>query len=202
MRRHALPVVLALGLMLARPAGATEPRAGTLVLDPAKTLIEFRLPATLHTTHGTFTLTRGVIEADPRTGKAGGVVEIDAASGDSGIGMRDRTMKEKILETETYPSITFIPHHIQGQLEPDGDLQAKLQGDLTIHGSKHQMTIDANGHLSGDDLVVTCHFTVPYVEWGMKDPSLPLLTVSKFVDIDVATAGRVTWSKSSRASNR
>jgi polyisoprenoid-binding protein YceI len=188
--------------MLARPAAATQPRAGTLVLDPAKTLVEFRLRATLHTTHGTFTLTRGVIEADPQTGKAGGIVEIDAASGNSGIGMRDRKMKEQVLETETYPSITFIPHRVYGRLEPGGDFHAELQGDLTIHGSTHQMTIDADGHLSGDDLAATCHFSVPYVEWGMKDPSLPLLSVSKVVDIDVATAGHVTWSAPARASNR
>jgi hypothetical protein len=46
-------------------AASAELRSGTLELDPSKTLIEFRLPGALHTTHGTFKLERGTITADP-----------------------------------------------------------------------------------------------------------------------------------------
>jgi hypothetical protein len=35
-------------------AASAELRSGTLELDPSKTLIQFRLPGALHTTHGTF----------------------------------------------------------------------------------------------------------------------------------------------------
>ncbi|WP_423959501.1 hypothetical protein [Candidatus Binatus sp.] len=36
---------------------------------------------------------------------------------------------------------------------------------------------------------------VPYVDWGMKDPSVLFLTVAKQVEIDVATEGRITWPR-------
>jgi hypothetical protein len=42
--------------VLVHGAASAELRSGTLELDPAKTLIEFRLPGALHTTHGTFKL--------------------------------------------------------------------------------------------------------------------------------------------------
>jgi hypothetical protein len=44
------------------------------------------------------------------------------------------------------------------------------------------------------NLVVTAHFSIPYVQSGLKDPSVLFLTVAKQVDIDIATAGRVTWT--------
>jgi hypothetical protein len=39
----------------------------------------------------------------------------------------------------------------------------------------------------GNSYSATTHFTVPYVAWGLKDPSNFLLHVSNQVDIDVET---------------
>ncbi len=44
-----------------------------------------------------------------------------------------------------------------------------------------------------DDLVATAHFSIPYVEWGLRDPSVLFLTVAKDVDIDIAVTGHITW---------
>jgi hypothetical protein len=46
-----------------------------------------------------------------------------------------------------------------------------------------QMTVRPNGNA----YVATTHFKVPYVAWGLKDPSNFLLHVSHDVDIDVET---------------
>ena len=175
-------------------AASAELRSGTLELDPSKTLIEFRLPGTLHTTHGTFKLERGSIIADPATGKAGGSIVIDARSGDTGIGARDNDMRDNVLEAQRYPEITFDPQHFTLQLRSGGQFQATIQGVLTLHGGRHDVTLTAQGQLVGDNLTATAHFSVPYVEWGMKDPSVLFLTVAKKVDIDIATSGNVAWT--------
>jgi polyisoprenoid-binding protein YceI len=193
---RAFSVALAL-LAAVRVAAAAEPRAGTLELDPARTLIEFRLPGALHTTHGTFRLERGSIKADPRTGAASGVIDVDAASGDSGFAARDRRMKERVLETEKYPTIVFTPVHIDGRMDASGQFRAALQGVMTVHGSQHEIVIDAEGRLAGQEVTATCRFSIPYVEWGMKDPSLLFLTVAKQVDVEVTAAGHVVWSADS-----
>lgn len=179
----------------ARPAGAAELRPGALELDPSKTLIEFRLPGDFHTTHGTFKLKRGTIEADPATGAASGSVVIDAASGDSGLSARDDRMRDSILEAQKYPGITFMTQHVAGQLGTDGQFRAKLQGVLTLVGTGHQITMEVQGRLSGDSLIATSHFSVPYVEWGLEDPSILFFTVAKQVDIDITTAGHVAWAR-------
>ena len=74
-----------------------------------------------------------------------------------------------------------------------GQFQANLDGVLTIHGARHEIVTEVHGQLVGNTLTAQCHFSVPYVDWGMKDPSLFFLTVAKQVDIDIATEGHVSW---------
>ena len=178
----------------AQNGAALDLRSGALELDPSKTIVEFRLPGSLHTTHGTFKLERGTITADPATGKAGGSIVVDARSGDTGIGARDNDMRENVLEAQKYPEITFAPQHFTLEMGSGGQFQATMQGVLTLHGGKHDVALTAQGQLVGDNLTATAHFSVPYVEWGMEDPSILFLTVAKQVDIDIATTGHVVWT--------
>ena len=181
--------------VLVHGAASAEFRSGTLELDPSKTLIEFRLSGSLHTTHGTFKLERGTIIADPATGKAGGSIVVDARSGDTGIGARDNEMRGSVLEAQRYPEITFDPQHFSLELRKKGQFQVTMQGVLTLHGGRHDVVLTAQGQLVGDNLTATAHFSVPYVDWGLKDPSILILTVAKQVDIDIATTGHVVWTR-------
>src|ERR1700688_3643247 len=93
-RSRAFAIILVI-LAFALRAFAAESVSGTLELDPAKTLIEFRLPGALHATHGKFKLAHGTIRADLAAGEASGSIVVDASSGDSGIGARDNEMRER-----------------------------------------------------------------------------------------------------------
>ena len=200
-RSRAFAVLLVI-LAFAHWAVAAQSLSGTLELDPAKTLIEFRLPGTLHATHGKFKLAHGTIRADLATGEASGSIVVDASSGDTGIGKRDKDMRESVLEAQKYPEIIFAPRHAIGKLEKDGQFQAKLDGVLTIHGARHEIITEVKGQMVGDSLTAACHFSVPYVDWGMRDPSLYFLTVSKQVEIDIATEGRITWPRRDKVASQ
>ena len=190
-RAFLFPLVVA---VLANNAAASESRPGTLTLDPSKTLVEFRLPGALHTTHGKFKLERGTIRADPNTGAADGSIVVDAKSGDSGIDSRDNRMKNNVLETQKYPQITFTPSQISGHLQNGDQFEATLRGVLNVHGGSHLIVMEVQGRLDGDSLVAKSHFSIPYVQWGMEDPSFMFLTVAKQVDIDIATEGHIVWA--------
>jgi polyisoprenoid-binding protein YceI len=171
---------------------------GIIKLDPAKTLVEFRLGGSIHNTHGKFQLRAGIIKADSASGKAEGRIVVDAASGDSGDSIRDHRMRDSVLEAVKFPEITFTARHIEGHLDGGGSFQVKLAGVLKLHGAEHEIVIDTHGTLIDDNLVATAHFSIPYVQWGLKDPSVLFLTVAKQVDIDIATAGHVTWPANDR----
>ena len=153
--------------------------------DPAKTQVTFTLADVLHTVRGEFKLKHGEIRFDPATGAASGSIVVDATSGNSGSNARDSRMHKNILESKKYPEITFTAHHVKGQLPASGESQMEVEGAFNIHGSDHPLTLLAKVKPNGGNLDVQTHFQVPYVEWGMKNPSTFILRVGDKVEIDI-----------------
>ncbi|HET7891180.1 MAG TPA: YceI family protein [Candidatus Sulfotelmatobacter sp.] len=160
-------------------------------LDPAQTTVKFTVGDVLHTVRGTFRLRHGSLEFDPATGKISGEIVVDAQSGDSGSGARDRKMDKEILESSRYPDIAFRPDRVEGPVANRGKSSVRVHGTFSIHGVDHDMTVPAEVEVSEDHWTAAVHFTVPYEKWGMKNPSTLFLRVNNFVDIDLTAAGNV-----------
>jgi polyisoprenoid-binding protein YceI len=171
-------------LMSCTPAMA-QPAA--LQIDPAQTKVEFMVGSTLHTVHGTFALKRSSLRFDPATGNIEGEVAIDAASGESGNESRDKRLHQEILESAKYPEIVFRPDRVEGKLAPQGASQVKLHGMFAIHGGEHEITVPVDVQATNGKYQATAHFDVPYVQWGMKNPSTFILRVDKSVTITLRT---------------
>lgn len=142
----------------------------TLELDPTHTKIEFTVAATLHTVNGTFTIKNGTIRFDLATGSVGGLVVVDAASGDSGNKGRDHKMHDEILESQRYPDITFIPTKLSGKFELQGESSLEVEGILRLHGADHPVTLTLPVHTEGNTATAKTQFVIPYVAWGLKNP--------------------------------
>lgn len=160
-------------------------------LDPARTTVSFTLGDVLHTVHGTFKLKRGALKFDSATGSASGEIVVDVASGNSGGGARDKRMHKEILESARYPEAVFTPDHVSGELAPHGESQIDLHGNFQIHGAGHELTLHFRAEVKNGELAASTGFVIPYVQWGMKNPSNFLLKVSDKVDLNVQAAGRV-----------
>ena len=161
--------------------------ATTFDLDPAKTQIDFTLHDPLHTVHGSFDLKRGNMKLDPETGKASGEMVIDVPSGISGNGSRDKRMHKEILESQKYPEAVFTPDGVLGKIEPQGTSEIDVHGNFRIHGADHEIVIHFQVQANGSQFTATGHFLIPYVKWGMKNPSNFLLKVDDKVEMDVRT---------------
>ena len=160
-------------------------------LDPGQTEISFTVGATFHSVHGMFKLKTGTLRFDATTGKATGLIVVDAVSGESGNRGRDRKMHKNILESPQYPEIVFTPVRVQGHVNAEGESQVQVQGLIRLHGTEHQATMEAQVTVVGNRLNANTHFTIPYMEWGLKNPSTFMLRVSNQVQIDVRTTGRI-----------
>lgn len=171
-----------------------------VTFDPAQTRVDFTLDATLHTVHGTFKLKSGEIRFDASTGKASGAVIVDAASGETGNGGRDRKMHREILESAKFPEIAFMPSQVKGTLDlknfsqngPQGTTQVEVSGTFRLHGQDHQMTLVVSIQpAAGGQLRASTKFSVPYIQWGLKNPSTFILRVSETVELDIHATARI-----------
>ncbi|HSZ01876.1 MAG TPA: YceI family protein [Terriglobales bacterium] len=160
-----------------------------LELDPANSRIEFTVAATLHTVHGTFALKHGTVHFNPSSGAASGLVVVDATSGNSENSGRDHKMHAEILESQRYPEITFTPTKMRFELQGDSDVQ--VDGIFRLHGTDHPLTLALTIQTKGNSVSARTHIAIPYVEWGLKNPSTFLLHVSDKVEVDVTGVGQV-----------
>jgi polyisoprenoid-binding protein YceI len=160
-----------------------------LKFQPSQTTVSFTLGDTVHTVHGAFALKRGQVTYSPSSGEISGEVVVDATTGHTGNGMRDRKMHEEIIQSLKYPDIIFRPNHVDGNVGIQGTSNVQIHGILTVHGDDHEITVPLQVELAQDHWMATGHFVVPYVKWGMKNPSTFILRVSESVEIDVHASG-------------
>jgi len=179
-------LVVASILLFAAPA-ASEPFR--LVLDPAATELTFALGATLHTVRGRFALASGEITFDPDTGAASGEIRVDARSGDTGIDRRDDVMHEEVLDSARHPRLVLHPERIEVSRREADTLAGTLLGQIELRGARHPIAIPFEGVRRGERAELTARFDVPWVAWGLPDPSNALLSVEKTLAVAVSARG-------------
>ncbi len=162
-----------------------------ITFDPASTSIHWTLGAVLHTVHGSFRLKSGFVHLDLKTGEMTGLLDVDATSGESGNTARDQKMHQNILESYKYREITFRPVHLNGAFDPDHAQTLTIDGVLNLQGQDHPLQVTVNLHPTPGAMSVVAKFDVPYVQWGLKDPSTFVLRVSKDVSIDIDATAQI-----------
>jgi hypothetical protein len=186
---RALSIIAALVIISAHFTQAQN-RGFRVLLDPSQTEIHWKLSGGLHPVHGTFKLKSGELLFNPATGVAEGEILVDATTGESGNAARDKRMQNEVLESNRYPAIFFHPTEIKGPFKAVEGTQDLLgEGSFNIHGADHPIELPLKVQINAGAVTATTRFTVPYVAWGMKNPSRLLLRVGKQVDIEVNAKG-------------
>ena len=162
-----------------------------LVFEPASAEVHWTLDAFLHTVHGTFQLKSGTVTFDPDTGKASGRLVVSAASGESGNKSRDERMHKAVLESPKFPEIVFTPDRVEGKAPAQGSSTIQVHGSFNLLGANHEMTLPVQVSVEPSRITAETKFSVPYVRWGLKDPSTFVLHVADKVDIDIHAVGRL-----------
>jgi polyisoprenoid-binding protein YceI len=166
----------------------------TFSVNPDSSPIAFSLAGTGHHVNGTFHVQSGTIDFDRTAQKISGSVVVNAGSGNSGEPSRDKKMNSDVLDVAHFAEVSFVPKSYQGTIAPSGDSTIQVTGVFTLHGTPHDLTVPMQIHIDGTSLAAKTHFTVPYVQWGLKDPSIFVLKVAKEVDIDLNLAGQLSAS--------
>ena len=123
------------------------------------------------TVRGTLRVKSGWIEFDERDPEHGHVeVEIDAASVNTGVQMRDDDLRsDKFLDVANHPTITFK----STEVEQRDERHARVVGDLTIRGVTRQVALETEFQGRGkspwndERISFTASTTIDRRDWGM-----------------------------------
>ena len=176
----------------AKPSAAIPARNVEIHFDPASTQIHFKVGSLLRDVRGTFQFKGGALAVDPDSTLAQGELLVDATTGRTGNAARDKEMQEEVLESKRYPSIFFHAEHLRGQVpKTDGSSDVIAEGMLNIHGADHPLQMKVHVVRVGNAVSATTHFTVPYVEWGMKNPRGTFSHLGRTAQVDVSAKGTI-----------
>jgi polyisoprenoid-binding protein YceI len=187
MRKHLGVVLLGLVGFSTAHAHGTE-----FVINPGPSEVVFSLGDVLHHVRGTFRVQRGMVQFDPGSSQMSGLIVVASGSGSSGNKTRDHRMTSDILDAPHFEEATFSPKHLNGEIASTGDSAVQVNGVLTLHGTAHELTVPMQIHIDGKNCTAKARFTIPYVKWGLKDPSTFILRVDKEVDMEITLVGQLS----------
>jgi polyisoprenoid-binding protein YceI len=181
--------VVALAVIFA-PAALAQHR--TFAINPDASEIKMTLNTTHEVVNGTFHIQSGSIEFDRGNPKMSGSVTVLAGSGKTGNDSRDKKMNKDILKVDQYTSVSFAPKTYTGTIAPSGDSTIQVSGVFTLLGTPHDLTIPMQIHMDGSKATARAHFIIPYVQWGLKNPSFMFWKAENDVAIDLNLVGQIS----------
>ena len=181
--------VFALAVILA-PAALAQHQ--TFAVNPDASEVKMILKTTHELVNGAFQIQSGSVEFDRSTPKMSGSVVVLAGSGKTGNGSRDKKMNKEILHVEQHATVSFEPKSYAGVIAPSGDSTIQVTGIFTLLATPHEITIPMLVQLEDTTATAKAQFAVPYIQWGLKDPSFLFWKADHDVAIELLLTGRLS----------
>ncbi|MDH3196953.1 MAG: YceI family protein [Candidatus Krumholzibacteria bacterium] len=151
-------------------------------------LVTFESKAMMETFHGKTHRVSGYLELNP--GAIGDSVavflEVDLATLDTGIGLRNRHMRENHLETDRYPLAVFRGAAILrgggSALTAGASARFFVAGTMELHGVIRPLQILVDVVLEGEDrrrLQVSTEFPITLAEYEIERPKFIVLKLGE-----------------------
>lgn len=111
--------------------------------------------------------------------------EVDLASLDTGMGLRNRHMRENYLETDDFPFASFRGRVAALQPEAPGRYRALTRGVFTIHGVAREREIQCTAEARSEALRVRCAFQVILSDHDIPIPKLMFMKIDEVMELDL-----------------
>jgi len=111
--------------------------------------------------------------------------EVDLASLDTGIGLRNRHMRNNYLETDDFPYASFSGRVARLVADSTGAYLALTRGVFSVHGVERERDIDCRAETVGQDLRVSCAFQVVLSDHNIPIPKLMFMKIDEVMELDL-----------------
>ncbi len=133
----------------------------------------------------------GVLAEESRIAVQAGTLRTDS-------GRRDGYVRNRTLETDTYPEVVFVPTSIDGLpgaiADASGPVEFTITGDLTVKDRTREVTWNATAEFAGDGTasgMAGVEFT--FDDFGMNKPSVAIvLSVDDTIRLELDFVGVIT----------
>ena len=102
---------------------------------------------------------------------------------------RDGYVRKRLLESDDYPTITFVPTEVRGVKLPmpkSGAAQIQILGDLTVHGVTRPTTWNGNVQFNDAGLSGSATTTFTFEDIQLDQPRVPvLLSVADSIKLEI-----------------
>ena len=154
-------------LLLLVLAGSAPAKAESLRfrIQPEASEITFRATSRLMNAEGHFGRFSGDVVADPARPTGARIsLTIEAASLDTGIGMRDNHLRSAdFFDIERFPTIAFQSVRVE-----TAGRRATVTGSLTLHGVTREIAVPVDVQITETALVASGEFIVNRGEYAMN----------------------------------
>ena len=117
-----------------------------------------------------------------------GNATVDLTTFETGIGMRDRHMKEKYLEVERFKNATLKFENVKmpAKLFQSGG-EAEVAALLELHGKTNPVKVKVKVSKTGETLASQCQFKIKLSEFGIEVPKFSGITVADEIEVTTNT---------------
>jgi polyisoprenoid-binding protein YceI len=111
--------------------------------------------------------------------------EVDLASLDTGIGLRNRHMRDNYLEVERYPYATFGGSINQVVATGSDTLQVTVDGVMSIHGVDRPLGLTCAVTERGRGYRAACSFQILLSDYNIKIPKVMFLKLADEIRLEL-----------------
>ncbi len=111
--------------------------------------------------------------------------EVDLNTLDTGIGLRNRHMRENYLECEQYPKASFEGKIVSVKKLAENHYQVETEGEFYCHGVKQARRIPGEILVNGDQLQIKSTFDVKLSDHQIKIPSIMFYKIDETMKVIV-----------------
>lgn len=165
-------------------AGGTE-----LHVDrSADNIVKFISDAKIETFEGVTSNVDGYLywDGEDLTNKSLVYFEVDLNTLDTGIGLRNRHMRDNYLETNKYRFTNYKGKITEAKKNGDGIYDVKVEGTISIHGVIKPLTVDGTITMNDDKSYnIKTKFNVKLSDFKIDIPSLMFLKINEVIKVQL-----------------
>jgi polyisoprenoid-binding protein YceI len=112
--------------------------------------------------------------------------EVDLNSIDTGIGLRNRHMRDNYLETDKHPYAKYTARAVDIKKAADRDgFEVRTRGKFDLHGIEREIEVAGTVSPVSDGFLIECVFEVKLTDYDITIPQLMFLKIDEIIALEL-----------------